>query len=211
MKISAVYKITNTVTNDFYIGSSKDVKRRWAAHKCPYTWKKQPNNPLYLDMQKYGVDKFEFQIFEEVESEHLKEVEQQFIEKLKPIYNNRRANGLDVERMKETKKKYNQSDKGKECQKKYHQTKEYKEYLKKYQKKYNQSDKGKECQKKYQKKYHQTKEYKEDHKERCKKYNNQQCYYNGKTLTFSALYLRFRRAGIENPIVEAKKYLLDKK
>ena len=181
MKISAVYKITNTVTNDFYIGSSKDVKRRWAAHKCPYTWKKQPNNPLYLDMQKYGVDKFEFQIFEEVESEHLKEVEQQFIEKLKPIYNNRRANGLDVERMKETKKKYNQSDKGKECQKK------------------------------YQKKYHQTKEYKEDHKERCKKYNNQQCYYNGKTLTFSALYLRFRRAGIENPIVEAKKYLLDKK
>lgn len=26
MKICGVYKITNTVTNDFYIGSSKDVK-----------------------------------------------------------------------------------------------------------------------------------------------------------------------------------------
>lgn len=30
MKISGVYKITNIITNDCYIGSSKDVKRRWA-------------------------------------------------------------------------------------------------------------------------------------------------------------------------------------
>ena len=28
MKICAVYKITNTITGDFYIGSSKDVKKR---------------------------------------------------------------------------------------------------------------------------------------------------------------------------------------
>lgn len=34
-KISAVYKIVNKVTGDFYIGSSKDVKRRWIQHKCP--------------------------------------------------------------------------------------------------------------------------------------------------------------------------------
>lgn len=78
--------------------------------------------------------------------------------------------------------------------------------MKETKKKYNQSDKGKEC----QKKYHQTKEYKEDHKKHCKKYNNQLCSYNGKTLTFNALYQRFRRSGIENPIVEAKKYILVK-
>ena len=28
MEISGVYKITNIVTNDFYIGSSKNVKQR---------------------------------------------------------------------------------------------------------------------------------------------------------------------------------------
>ena len=39
MKISAVYKITNTVTGDFYIGSSKDVKQRWKEHKWPSKWK----------------------------------------------------------------------------------------------------------------------------------------------------------------------------
>lgn len=60
MKISAVYKIVNTVTKDFYIGSSKNVKHRWIEHKSHSVWKKHPNNQLYLDMQKYGVDKFDF-------------------------------------------------------------------------------------------------------------------------------------------------------
>lgn len=73
MKISAVYKITNIVTGDFYIGSSKNVKDRWACHKCKSTWNKCPNNPMYQDMQKYGLDKFEFEILAEVESEKLKD------------------------------------------------------------------------------------------------------------------------------------------
>ena len=32
-KISAVYKIINTITNDCYVGSSNDVKRRWTQQK----------------------------------------------------------------------------------------------------------------------------------------------------------------------------------
>ena len=107
MKISAVYKITNTVTGKFYIGSSKNVKLRWACHKCQSTWNECPNNPMYLDMLKYGVEKFEFEILEEVESEHLKEKEQQFIETLKPTYNSNNANGWDIERRKEYNKEYN--------------------------------------------------------------------------------------------------------
>ena len=114
MKICAVYKITNTATKDFYIGSSKNVKQRWACHKCQSTWNECPNNPMYLDMLKYGVEKFEFEILEEVESEHLKEKEQQFIETLKPTYNSNNANGWDIERRKE----YQQSDKCKESNKK---------------------------------------------------------------------------------------------
>ena len=113
-KISGVYKITNTVTGDFYIGSSKDVKNRWACHKCKSKWKRYTNNPMDQDMQKYGVDSFDFQILEEVEIEQLKEKEQQFIGMLKPTYNSIRANGWDFERYKKTQKKYN------------------KEYLKKY-------------------------------------------------------------------------------
>ena len=118
MKISAVYKITNTVTNDFYIGSSKDVKQRWASHKWPSKWKRYSNNPMYIDMQRYGVDKFEFEILEEVEEGKLKEKEQQFIETLKPTYNSNRANGWDFERYKEYNKEYYKSNKGKESHRK---------------------------------------------------------------------------------------------
>ena len=104
--IIGVYKITNTITGDFYIGSSKDVKRRWASHKCTSTWNKCKNNPLYLDMKKYGVDKFKFEVFAEVEVGNLKEMEQQFIETLKPTYNNRNSKGWDVERYKEWNNQY---------------------------------------------------------------------------------------------------------
>ena len=142
--ICGIYKIINTVTKDFYIGSSKNIKRRLIKHKCPSTWKRCTNNPMYLDMKKYGVNKFELQILEEVESDSLKEKEQQFIELLKPTYNSNRANGLDVDKRKEYKKEY----------------------------------------------------------------YNQLCCYNGENLTLNALSLRFKKAGIEHPTKEAKKYLV---
>lgn len=50
-KISAVYKVTNNVTGDFYIGSSVDVKKRWKDHKVPSTRKNRPNMLLYKAMQ----------------------------------------------------------------------------------------------------------------------------------------------------------------
>ena len=136
-KIIGVYKITNAVTGDFYIGSSKDVKRRWAHHKSPSVWKNNPNNPMYLDMQKYGIDKFELQILEVVESEHLKETEQQFIELLKPTYNSNRAKGLDIDRHKEYQKEYQKEyyQQNRENKKEYYQQNREKrqEYQNKYQ------------------------------------------------------------------------------
>lgn len=176
-KICAVYKITNTITGDFYIGSSKDVKQRWRNHKKPSAWKKFPNNPMYLDMQKYGIDKFEFEILTEVEADSLKELEQQFIEMLNPTYNNYNANGWDIERYKETSKEY---------QKEYRKTDKYKEYHKQYEK----TDKRKKYKKQYDKEYY-----------------NQLCCYNGETLTLNALRQRFKRKGINNPTTEAKKYI----
>ena len=134
--ISGIYKITNTVTGDFYIGSSKDVKERWTAHKCPSTWNKCPNNQMYLDIKKYGIDKFEFQVIEEVEAGKLKDAEQQFIEKLQPTYNSNNAKGLNIERrkeyQKEYRKEYEKSDKRKKCHKEYKKSKKYKKYQKEY-------------------------------------------------------------------------------
>lgn len=174
-KISAVYKIVNTVTGGCYVGSSKNVMERWAYHKRPSTWWRYLNSPLYKDMQKYGLESFRFQILAPVEPEHLKEVEQELIEMIQPVYNNNRAKGLDVERYMEYHRKYNQSDKGKERIKKYAQ-----------------SNRGKEIKRKSRRKYY-----------------NQLCSYNGETLTLNALSTRFRKAGIEHPTLEAKKYILE--
>lgn len=107
-KTSGVYKITNTITGDFYIGSSRNIKPRWATHKCPSTWKKCPNNPLYLDMQKYGLDNFTFEIIEETDNLHVRE--QYFIDLLKPSYNSNRANGRDIERCKKWKEDHRKDD-----------------------------------------------------------------------------------------------------
>ena len=118
MKISGIYKITNTITGDFYIGSSNNVKLRWREHKWPSTWNRCKSNPMYQDMQKYGTDKFAFEILTEVEPEHLKETEQYFIETLKPIYNDRNANGIDVDKYKKSQKEYQKTDKGKKSRRK---------------------------------------------------------------------------------------------
>ena len=46
-------------------------------------------------------------MIEEVEPEQLKETEQQFIEMLKPTYNDRNANGWNCDKHKEYQKEYN--------------------------------------------------------------------------------------------------------
>ena len=147
-KISGVYRITNIITGDFYIGSSKNVKKRWANHKCPSNWKINFNKQLYKDMEKYGVGSFELQILEEVEPEKLKKVEQQFIETLNPTYNDRKASGWNIERQKKT------------------------------------------------------------HRKASNNYESQLCCYNNEVLTLATLSMRFIKAGISHPTLEAKKYLI---
>lgn len=116
-KIPAVYKITNTVTGDFYIGSSVDVKGRWRQHKSPKNWERCPNTKMYQDMQTYGVDKFKFDIIVSIMPECLKRVEQDCIDLMHPTYNQVRAMGHDIERYKENDKIYRKTEKRKRIQK----------------------------------------------------------------------------------------------
>ena len=119
-KICIVYKFTNTVTGDFYIGSRNNIKKSLANHKRQSVWIVIPNDQMYQDIQKYGDENFVFEVLEVVEPEELKEVEQQFIEELKPTYNQMNEKDLDVERYKEYKSEYNKADKCKKSQKQYY-------------------------------------------------------------------------------------------
>ena len=104
MKISGVYKITNNITGDFYIGSSKNIKHRWAAHKSPSKWKQLPSSKLYKAMAQYGHDNFTIEVIEE--TDNLREREQYYIDQLKPSYNNNRAKGLDKDSIRQYYKEY---------------------------------------------------------------------------------------------------------
>ena len=95
-KIAGIYKITNNITGEFYIGSSKNIKKRWHKHRSPSGQKQLPNSKLYKAMASYGLENFTFEIIEK--TDNLREREQYYIEQLKPSYNSVYAKGCDIER-----------------------------------------------------------------------------------------------------------------
>ena len=91
MVLSGVYKITNLLdTNRCYIGSSKDLQRRWKDHL--YTARKidhPSRGKVHCAIAEYGSENFSFEIMEECEphKETLLKYEQRYLDELKPYYN----------------------------------------------------------------------------------------------------------------------------
>lgn len=102
--ISGIYKITNLITNEFYIGSSKNIESRWAYHKAKFKSNEETFNKLYLDFRKYGLESFKFEVVERC-STNIKEKEQEYIDKLKPHYNTKAAHSDKIYKIDEVKRK----------------------------------------------------------------------------------------------------------
>lgn len=86
-KISGIYKILNTATDDFYIGSSKDCAFRWQRHRWLLKQGIHHNQHLQNAWRKYGSDMFVFEVLLEVAVEQLVETEQGFLDQYLPTYN----------------------------------------------------------------------------------------------------------------------------
>lgn len=68
--ICGIYKVTNTVNNKCYIGKAKNIYKRFSAHKINSRLPKpdKRSSPLlYYALNKYGIDRFIFEIVEELE------------------------------------------------------------------------------------------------------------------------------------------------
>jgi len=82
-----IYKLLNTVTNDFYVGKTKtSLQRRFTNHKT----KANSGSTYYIHnaMRYYGYNNFVIETVEEVDDENqLNEREIYWIETLKPVYN----------------------------------------------------------------------------------------------------------------------------
>jgi len=82
MKISGIYKIVNKVNGKYYIGSSKNIKRRWSGHKVKLNKNEHFNSHLQNSWNKYGKENFEFLIVEKVSEEKRIETEQKYLNEI---------------------------------------------------------------------------------------------------------------------------------
>ena len=63
--ICGIYKITNLLTEQCYIGQSVNISDRWKQHcKCGLGIEASATNKLYNSMQKDGVWNFSFELLE---------------------------------------------------------------------------------------------------------------------------------------------------
>ena len=76
-----IYKITNLITDECYIGQAVDIYKRWNEHcKCGLGIDTPPGNKLYKAIQEYGLENFTFELLTECSASELNEKEKYFIE-----------------------------------------------------------------------------------------------------------------------------------
>ena len=85
MNVCGIYKATNMITGDAYVGQTKNFKRRIWEHKS--SAKRNAKMKISQAIAEYGFEKFSFEMLEECATEKLDEREQFYIAKLKPAYN----------------------------------------------------------------------------------------------------------------------------
>ena len=84
-----IYKITNLINNQCYIGQSINIERRWTQEKRKAFRKKDPSYNYLLSraFRKYGIENFSFEILEECSKEDLDDREVYYISKYDSYFN----------------------------------------------------------------------------------------------------------------------------
>lgn len=88
--ISGIYKIVNTKNGKMYIGSSKNIKRRWGIHKSSLKNNRHHSVHLQRAWNKYGKESFVYEVIKEMSNASETELfneETNYITTLKPDYN----------------------------------------------------------------------------------------------------------------------------
>ena len=106
-----IYKIQSKTSNNCYIGSSINIKKRWDRHLYDLRRNKHHSIILQRAWDKYGEKDFEFSILEECTEHNLLIREQHYLDSLLPMYNicSFAGNSLGVKDTEETKKKKRQA------------------------------------------------------------------------------------------------------
>jgi group I intron endonuclease len=84
---SGIYRIVNTINDKYYIGSAYDLYKRFKDHKSALKSNRHHNKQLTRFVNKYGLDKLNFELLEECNIEKLELKEQYYISNTKNIFN----------------------------------------------------------------------------------------------------------------------------
>jgi len=95
LNMVGIYKFTNKITGESYIGQSVNIHKRYIAHKnsCDPSKKNYEDSAFHRNVAKYGFDNFEFSVLEECEKDKLNEREIYYIE----MYGTLAPGGYNVE------------------------------------------------------------------------------------------------------------------
>jgi hypothetical protein len=165
-----IYKLCCDGIDEFYVGSSWDMKQRKIEHKsmCNNVNSDKHNLKVYKFIRENkGFENWKFEILETAlfENKKLREIrEQHYMDTLKSTLNDKRAHRTKEQRYAQN-RQYLKSDKGKIVMEKYNNKDERKQYIKQYNKQYSEQDEVKQ----YHKDYKQTEKYKAQAKEYTKK------------------------------------------
>lgn len=80
-QVTGIYKITNIITNECYVGQAIDVASRLKTHaKCGLGIDTPAGNKLYKAMQEYGIWNFSWELLEQCDKSQLNERERYYID-----------------------------------------------------------------------------------------------------------------------------------
>jgi len=88
-----IYKFTNKITGESYIGQSRDIHKRYIQHKCRHEKRLRENAPVedtyfHSMLNHYGFWNFDFEIIEECNIDELNEKEIYYIKAFNTLYPN---------------------------------------------------------------------------------------------------------------------------
>lgn len=106
-KDGVIYKITNLINGDFYIGSSTNLYKRYYTHLNHMRTSRKTCVKLNRAVQKHGEENFKFEIIARCPVEYVLKLEQWFLINLNPKYNIAKIAGsnLGVKRSEEVRAK----------------------------------------------------------------------------------------------------------
>lgn len=84
---SGIYQIKNKVNHKIYVGSSINMYLRFLDHRAELRHNTHSNPHLQNAFNKYGEDNFEFSVLQLCDTDILRDLEQWYIDILKPDYN----------------------------------------------------------------------------------------------------------------------------